>query len=461
MDGRARARVGRDRTGRGLWRRALLVAAMLSSLVSVAGVGLSAGPAAAASCSLCAGGEFFPVTPTRVFDTRNGTGGRNVPLPFGQSADIVVTGGSTGVPATGVLAVALNVTVDQPSAPGYLTVYPAGAGAPLASNLNFTPGNPVANFVVVGVGAGGEVSVTPGPATPNAQTAVIVDVVGYYATSAVTTHGARLRPLTPARVLDTRNGTGGVKGPLGDNGAFDLKLRGVGGVPDDPSVTAVILNLTGTEAARTTFVQATPAGSAAAGSTSSLNLLPGQNKANLAMVPLNAAGLAHFYNLFGPMQLVADVVGYYAKVSSSDESRAGRVVPLSSPFRAIETRAAGGGDGVKLGPSQQDTWDFGPFVGSLRDTNGAPVGNVSGLVMNLTATELGFPYTTANRLDYMTVYPSDAGGVPLASSLNFGEGDNMPNLAVAPLSADGKLGVYNFNGFTHYLGDVSAVVLAN
>ena len=119
-------------------------------------------------------------------------------------------------------------------------------------------------------------------------------------------------------------------------------------MPDDGSVTAVILNLTGTEAARTTFVQATPTGTS--GTTSSLNLLPGQNKANLAMVPLSADGRAHFFNLFGPMQLIADVVGYYQKAGTDDESRAGRVVPLASPFRAIETRAAGGGDGVKLGP---------------------------------------------------------------------------------------------------------------
>jgi len=132
-----------------------------------------------------------------------------------------------------------------------------------------------------------------------------------------------------------------------------------------------------------------------------------------------------------------------------------------APFRAIETRAAGGGDGVKLGPGQQDTWDFTPFVGSLRDSGGAGVGNVAGLVMNVTATELGFPYSTANRLDYMTVFPDDAPGLPLASNLNFGENENMPNLSVVPLSSDGRIGVYNFNGFTHYLGDVSAVVLAN
>ena len=74
------------------------------------------------------------------------------------------------------------------------------------------------------------------------------------------------------------------------------------------------------------------------------------------------------------MQLIADVVGYYQKAGSDDESRAGRVrVPLASPFRAIETRAAGGGDGVKLGPGQEDTWDFQPFV-DLADTPAAPSG---------------------------------------------------------------------------------------
>src|SRR3954447_10471128 len=76
-----------------------------------------------AACTLCAGGEFFPVTPQRVFDTRDGTGGRLGPVPLGQGSDVTVTG-VAGVPASGVLAVALNVTVDQPNQPGYLTVYP-------------------------------------------------------------------------------------------------------------------------------------------------------------------------------------------------------------------------------------------------------------------------------------------------------------------------------------------------
>jgi hypothetical protein len=82
-------------------------------------------------------------------------------------------------------------------------------------------------------------------------------------------------------------------------------------------------------------------------------------------------------------------------------------------------------------------------------------------VINITATELSFPARTPNQLDFMTVFPEDAPGVPNASNLNFGPNENMPNLVVVPLSSAGKIAVFNFNGFTHYLGDVSAVVLSN
>src|SRR5207245_2703186 len=75
----------------------------------------------------------------------------------GQSIDVQVTGVG-GVPATGVAAAILNVTVTQPTANGYLTVYPAGSGRPLASNLNFVAGQTVPNLVEVALGTGGKVS---------------------------------------------------------------------------------------------------------------------------------------------------------------------------------------------------------------------------------------------------------------------------------------------------------------
>ena len=73
-------------------------------------------------------------------------------------------------------AVVVNVTVTQPTSPGYLTVYPNGAARPLASNLNFSAGQTVPNLVVAKVGADGKVAVYNNAGS----THVILDVVGWY-----------------------------------------------------------------------------------------------------------------------------------------------------------------------------------------------------------------------------------------------------------------------------------------
>ena len=51
----------------------------------------------------------------------------------------------------GVTAVALNVTVTAPSSSGVLTVYPDGLARPVASNMNWVPGQTVPNLVIVPV----------------------------------------------------------------------------------------------------------------------------------------------------------------------------------------------------------------------------------------------------------------------------------------------------------------------
>jgi hypothetical protein len=83
-----------------------------------------------------------------------------------------------GVPSTGVSAVVLNVTITDPSAGSYLTVYPSGSAVPTASNLNFSPGQTVPNLVVVKVGSGGMVNVY----NAAGATDVIFDVAGWYST---------------------------------------------------------------------------------------------------------------------------------------------------------------------------------------------------------------------------------------------------------------------------------------
>ena len=73
-------------------------------------------------------------------------------------------------------AVVLNVTVTNPTAPSYLTVWPDGAAQPLASDLNYVAGLTVPNLVVVKLGANGSIDLFNAAGT----TDVVVDVVGWY-----------------------------------------------------------------------------------------------------------------------------------------------------------------------------------------------------------------------------------------------------------------------------------------
>ncbi|MGH9266267.1 MAG: hypothetical protein ACRD1D_16405, partial [Acidimicrobiales bacterium] len=117
------------------------------------------------------GAGYHPVTPNRILDTR--TFGA-APGPQ-ATLDLQVTG-TQGVPASGVSAVMVNVTVVSPTTAGFLTVFPTGEPRPVASNLNFTPGLIVPNLVAVKLGAGGRISIF----NSAGNTHVIVDVAGWF-----------------------------------------------------------------------------------------------------------------------------------------------------------------------------------------------------------------------------------------------------------------------------------------
>jgi hypothetical protein len=83
--------------------------------------------------------------------------------------------GRGGVPASGVSAVILNATVTGPTAPGWLTIFPAGTVRPLTADVNYAAGETRPNLVVVQVGAGGKVSLFT-----SASTQVVFDVAGWF-----------------------------------------------------------------------------------------------------------------------------------------------------------------------------------------------------------------------------------------------------------------------------------------
>ncbi len=112
------------------------------------------------------GDVFVGTTPNRILDTRGGGA-----IPGNSSTTLTVA----GVPPTAHAAV-LNVTVTNPTAPSYLTVWPDGAPRPLASDLNFVGGLTVANLVVVQLGGASKVDIYNAYGSVD----VVVDLVGWY-----------------------------------------------------------------------------------------------------------------------------------------------------------------------------------------------------------------------------------------------------------------------------------------
>ena len=131
-------------------------------------------------------GGYFPaktsyesLNPARMLETRDGLSTFDAQfnglgaIPAATVTEVKVTGRG-GVPVSAATVV-LNVTVTDPAAAGYVTVYPCGIEPPLASNVNYIGGQTVANATIVKVGANGNVCVY------NSQkTHLVIDASGYF-----------------------------------------------------------------------------------------------------------------------------------------------------------------------------------------------------------------------------------------------------------------------------------------
>jgi hypothetical protein len=112
------------------------------------------------------------MSPQRLVDSRDGTGGVNGPVSQGQIVNFAVAG-VPGVPGNATAAI-LNVTSADSSAPSFITVWGDG-GRPLASTVNPRPGVPVPNLAYLKLATNGRLSLYNNTGSTN----VIVDVFGY------------------------------------------------------------------------------------------------------------------------------------------------------------------------------------------------------------------------------------------------------------------------------------------
>ena len=154
-----------------------------------------------------AGSDIQPITPRRLIDTRE--------TARMEAGDVL----SFHAGAAGVAGSALNLTVTEPETDAYLSAWPCGQRWPGSSNVNVRAGETLSNLALSAIAEDGTVCLYASGAMH-----VVVDETARFGGTAV------YRPLTPARVLDTRLGLGATAA-LAAGETLRLPLLGVGGVP--------------------------------------------------------------------------------------------------------------------------------------------------------------------------------------------------------------------------------------
>ncbi|QUQ62642.1 hypothetical protein [Kutzneria sp. CA-103260] len=374
-------------------------------------VGLAAVPAAVHASSVpnqpSLAGKFVPVSPHRLLDTRDGGG----PLGPGSSLPLDVSG-VTGDPSVVPTAVVLNVTVTNPTADSFVAVNGAG-DAPATSNINYRAGQTVPNLVTVQLHSDSTVFFFTHTGTVD----VIADVFGYYT---VDRAGGSFSTLSPTRLLDTRDGIGGIS----PGGTLPLQVTGRNSVPPS-GVTAVQLNVTVTNPSASSFLSVFPSG-AARPNVSNLNFTAGATIANSVIVPVGPDGKIDLYNNVGWVDVVVDISGYYTGNPPGTVPQGGVYRTTDAPTRLLDTRD----DGGPLGAGQSR---------ALTVPNKA-----TAVVLNVTVTN-----PTGNS--FVTAYPGGT-PVPTSSSIDFTTGQTLSNLVVVPVGADGTVAFFN------HIGNVDLVV---
>lgn len=358
-------------------------------------------------------GRFTPLSPVRLFDTRNATGSLS---GLQRDGDGRVAAGSPftalGLAAAGVgmqaSGVAINLTVAGATGAGYASVWASGPGAPPTSTVNFTPEVAASNLALTGLGAGGSLAVSL-----SAPAHAIADLQGFFAPT-----GAGFVPERPTRLLDTRGGLGVLRAGV------PVVIAG----PQPPGTRALALSVTATDAAGAGYVTVFPCGEAVPG-TSTVNFAAGQTAAAAALAKIDAHGVCAVASV--DTHLVVDRLGEFTDVG-------GLALQPVIPTRLLDSRLPGGAWSGRTGRDQ-----------SLRlPLTSLPAGTRA-VAINLTATE---------ALDdgYASVFPCDPGW-PGTSNLNFVSGQTVASAALVDIGA-GALCLRS-NARTHVVIDLTGVFI--
>ncbi len=364
------------------------------------------------------------ITPQRVLDTRDGLGAPSAAkiqagVPFELALSAHVAGSST--------AAVLNITVTEPDAPGYLTVYPCDRPRPTAANLNYVRGETVPNLVVAKLSVTRSVCIFS-----QSSTHLVADLSGTFERNG----GTGVHAVAPFRLLDTREPIGvPAAGKLLGGEVLTLQIADRGGVPAS-GAGAVTMNVTVTEPDLPGYITAYPCDQDRP-TAANLNYTAGQTVPNLVTVRLSAQGTVCLFAL-NTTHLIADLAAWYGfdQPDGYQELTPERLLDTREPIGVPAVGKLAGGDVLTV---------------QIAGRGGVPPTGAAAITMNVTVTE-------PEQGGYLTVYPCDEER-PLAANLNYDKGETVPNLVTVKLSAAGTACIFTQYS-THLVADVSGYFTA-
>jgi hypothetical protein len=398
--------------------RCLLAFSLVAAVAAAGQLGVSprASQARADTASGTAG--LFVPTQGTVLDTRTGIGGVSGPVAANTWYPVQITG-QAGIPTAGVSSVQVSISVLTPTATGLVKLAPNGTAVVPIAALTYTGGGgSISASSIVAVASDGKIEVL-------AQTSVtlLVHVQGYYTAGNGAPSPGGYVPVNPARLIDTRNGTGLPQTKLATGSTTAITIGGNGNVPADASAVFVMLTAISTSSTAG-YLSPYPTGTTRPGNVS-LNYLASTATILGAAVDLGTGGQ---FNLWvGPagtaIDVIVDVIGYYTAVPGT-----------GGAFTAAATRVYDS----RLAPN---------VTLPANSSRVVPVGGIAGIPL---PTDDASAYTLSAQIVHagsgsgsLALGPGDESSSTEAS-VYFSAGSNVrSNLVVVPSGADGTVLLVN------------------
>jgi hypothetical protein len=369
------------------------------------------------------GGDFVAVTPTRLVDTRTGVG--TTGAQAGKAPLVTASiAGRAGAPApVAVKALALNVTIAEPSQAGFLTVAAAGSRPSDVSQIAFVSAT-ASSLIVTRASAEGLVELR---LSDGASSHIIVDLLGYFVTDRAPANLSIVPEPQPRALFDSRTGPSIEPGKI-----VDVTLP--------PPQAGAVLGVTATEARAAGYF--TVYGGATRPDTSAVNFAPGRDATALAIVATSTDRVVHIYNgsaaavhvvVFQIARLEAGVAtGGLALNIEGTIAQDGRSAPF--PFRTVDTRG----------------------TATCPVTVGGGVSSIATIFPKAKALLVSVTVVNSSAASYLTAYSGSA-QPPSVATLNFGAREVRSNLALVPVSGD-RVNIVCGAGNPEYILDVLATL---